>query len=139
MDVGKKYASLAVRETTDPAPAGGINLDSMYVQNVYFGMGRYFDLTPTEALLLATVHSLSKDGRDWCYMSQEHIGTALNISLTTVNTLLEELRESELLEKGGRHLKWNTYLWRLTSKALDRLRYIQAQIAKSKGAKARRV
>ena len=139
MDTGTKYERFAISKPSHQPPAGGFNLDSMYIQRVFFGMGRHFDLTPTEALLLATVHSLSQDGNDWCFMSQINLAKALNVSLTTINLLLEKLREAELLEKGSTHPHWKTYRWKLAPKALDRLRYIQAQVAKSKAAKGSRV
>jgi CRP-like cAMP-binding protein len=136
MDVETNRRRLDEAYRLPQVPSGGLNLDAMYIRQVFFGMGRHFDLTPTEALLLATVHSLSKDGRDWCYMSQAHLANALNISHGTINTLLEKLRsEDELLEKGSKHPRWGTIQWRLAPKARDRMRYIQILIAKSKAAK----
>lgn len=135
MEIGAKYDDLGEDEISPEVPQGGLNLDAMYVRQVFFGMGRYFQLTPTEALLLATIHSLSKDGRTWCYMSQQHLADALNLTLPTINALLEKLRVAELLEKGVRHPRWKSYQWKLAPKALDRLSFIRAQIAKGKAAK----
>ncbi len=117
--------------STEKSQRGGLDIDVMYAR-IFFGMGGHFDLTPTEAFLLALVHSLSLEGKAWCYMSQEKMAQATNVSLQTVNGLLEKLRSNELLEKGSRHQKWDTIQWKLSPKALDRLRYIQDEIAKRK-------
>ena len=140
MDVETNSRRFDVGRAPPQVAGGGLNLDAMYIQRVFFGMGQYFDLTPTEALLLATVDSLSMNATGWCYMSQEHLAVALNVSLTTINLLLEKLRsEDELLEKGTKHPRWKTYQWKLAPKARDRMAYIQSQVEKSKTAKGSRV
>lgn len=107
--------------------------DVMYAR-VYFGLGRHFGLNPSESNLLALVHSLSSEGKRWCFMGQEGVAAALNVTIQTVNAHLEKLGPDglELLERGERHPRWKTVQWRLSPKALDRLRYIQEQIARRK-------
>lgn len=137
MDTGEKWRGLEKSLEEKEVSRGGLDLDSMYVSPVYFGMGRHFDLTPTEALLLATIHALSKNGLSWSYISQQSLANALNVTLPTINGLLESLRESELLTKGGIHPEWRVYQWRLAPKALDHLRYLQARIKKIKDGKGK--
>jgi hypothetical protein len=136
MDVETQLRRFSTAPQVPDTPSGGLNLDLMYVSPVYFGMGRHFNLTPTESLLIAAIHSLSQNEERACYMSQENLGKALNVSLPTINGLLEKLRtEDELLQKGGKHSLWKTYRWRLSPKALDHLRYLQGEIKKRKSQK----
>jgi hypothetical protein len=139
MDLQGRDRKFGEKSEEDGSSRGGFDPDVAYVSPVYFGMGRHFDLNPAEALMLATIHALSKDGSSWSYISQQSMANALNVTLPTINTNLESLREQELLRKGGIHPQWKTIQWKLAPKALDHLRYLQARIKKIKDAKPKRV
>ena len=132
IDVASVQQRLEKALQTRGATAGGLNYDLMYVRQVYLGMSRYFDLSPSEAMLLALVHTLSRDGKAWCYMGQKGLGSALNVAPQTAGEIVGRLEEKGLLEPGPKHPRWNTNQWRLSPKALDHLKYTQEQIARQK-------
>lgn len=137
IDVGLAQERLEKAFQAAGGGTGGLNYDLMYIRQVYLGMGRHFGLSPSEAMLLALIHTLSRDGTAWCFMGQKGLGEALHISPQTAGEIIERLRAKGLLDPGPKHPRWNTNQWRLSAEALDRLRYLQEKIARQAQRKSR--
>ncbi len=112
------------------------NREGMYAI-VYFGLTDQFGFSPTEALLVAEIYSLSRQ-TGWCYIGQKSLAKSLNVSDVTVNQSLEHLRVRDVLEKGGRHKRLGTIQWRLAPMAQGKLDAIQRRIERERGEKRSR-
>ena len=123
-------------EASNEFVADRTNREGMYAI-VYFGLTDMFGFSPTEALLVAEIYSLSRQ-TGWCYAGQKSLAKSLNVSDVTVNQLLELLRTRDILEKGGRHKKLSTIQWRLAPVALGKLDAIQRRIERERQEKRNR-
>jgi Mn-dependent DtxR family transcriptional regulator len=89
-----------------------------------------FDISPTEAMFLALVASLSKnDGT--CYASKEYIAETMNISKPTVFKMIKKLQRMGLLEKWG-YSKYKTSRIILTETYKESMEEAKRQIQEMK-------
>ena len=98
--------------------------------HVYHGLTKPYNLSPTEALLTATVCSLSSL-KGYAYASQKYYADTLNVTPTTINTAYKKLKKKGVLEKCGKNANGTTG-WRVSAEVHDQISYLRKMIDRMK-------
>lgn len=104
---------------------------------IYWKAVAEFELSPSEAMFMASIADLSKNNAGMCYASKQHLAETLRVSPPTIYKLIRQLETKGLVIKEGKSWCGTIYL-RPTELWNESIEEAKKGIAKAKEAKESR-